>query len=372
MNAIVANEGEDGPSLKQFRKDMNEVHGELLTASRNITYGDEEAKPILTMMTKLGEYERVVGQIKGQTKDAAIPTIQVANQIMRGALLPAAVELDKANFHHLTETYEAHRNAAFLAVLPFLGFAVLTLLGLGILQFSLYRKTSRVANPLLLVATAILVGFTAYGGYTLKSVESKLVSFKQDAFDSVHALWTAKAIAYDANAYESLYLIYDGHKDQQNAAIATFKGKAGLLLGEGPKGTEVDLKAGKRLPGLLGDELANITFPGEKEAALNTLNGWNDYRKIDTQITDLLQQGKYQEALVLDLGTKPGQSNWAFDRFDKALDATTKINQDSFDESVAGAFGSLDIFPYALAVSILGIVAACFFGMKPRLEEYRF
>ncbi|HEY6874159.1 MAG TPA: hypothetical protein VI298_15650 [Geobacteraceae bacterium] len=372
MNAVVTNEGENGPSLKKFRQDMDQAHADLLSAAQNITYGDEEAKPILTLMTKLGEYERVLGQARVQSGDSAIATILASNTLMRGEILPAAVELDQANFRHLTATYDAHRNNALLAALPFLVFALVNLAVLVATQIYLFRKTRRMLNPAMAAATAIALVFAIYGAYTLKSAESALVSIKQDCFDSIHALWKAKAIAYDANADESLYLIYTGRPAEQQKAFAAYKAKAAELVAVEPEEAQAAAAAKQRIQGLLGDELANVTFAGEEEAARETLRTWGEYRKIDTQITGLLKQGRYQEALKLDLGTAPGQSNWAFDQFDQAIGKTLDINQAAFQDGVNRAFKLLGVFPYVLGIALVAVVVACILGMKPRLDEYRF
>ncbi|HAM50441.1 MAG TPA: hypothetical protein DCP92_06990 [Nitrospiraceae bacterium] len=129
---------------------------------------------------------------------------------------------------------------------------------------------------------------------------------------------------------------------------------------------------GKSFGGFLGVELSNITFKGEKEAANDTLKEWAEYIRIDGNIRQLEQQGKFKEALELNIGTKPGQSNWQFDRFDKALGSTLDINQKEFDQKISYAFSRLNIFPYVLAVWLIAVIIASVIGMKPRLDEYRF
>ncbi len=372
MNAVVTNEGESGQSLRKFREDMDLVHADLLVAARNITYGDEESKPILMLMTKLGEYEQVLGRVPLQSGDSAVETILASNRLMRGDILPAAVALDHVNFRHLTETYDAHRRHALPAALPFLILMLLTVSVLVATQIYLYKKTSRILNPAMAVATVIALVFAAYCAHSLKTVESTLVSIKQDAFDSIHALWQAKALAYDANADESLYLIYNGRPAEQKNAFDSFQAKTKGLVVVEPEEALAAMATKKRIRGLLGDELANVTFPGEEEAAKETMRTWSEYIRIDRQIRGLLKQRRYKEALTLDLGTAPGQSNWAFDRFDQAIDKTLEINQRAFSEGVDHAFELLGIFPYVLGVALVSVVIACILGMKPRLDEYRF
>ncbi len=369
MNAVVTNEGEDGPSLKKYRQDMDQVHADLLTAAQNITYGDDEKKPILALMTRLGEYERVLGRERVQSGDNAIATIVASNSLMRGQILPAAMELDQANFRHLTITYDAHRKHALLAALPFIIFALVTLAVLIGTQIYLFKKTRRILNPAMAAATAVALVFAVCCAFTLNSVETTLISLKKDSFDSIYALWKAKAIAYDANADESLYLIYNGRPAEQLKTFDSFKTKAAELVDLEPEEALAAIADKKRIKGLLGDELANITFPGEEEAAKETLRTWVEYKKIDSQITGLLKHGHYKEALKLDLGADPGQSNRAFDRFDQALDKTLKINETVFRNSVDWAFKLLGFFPYMLGIVLVSIIVACILGEGGRLSD---
>jgi hypothetical protein len=84
----------------------------------------------------------------------------------------------------------------------------------------------------------------------------------------------------------------------------------------------------------------------------------------------LLARGQYQQTLTIDLGTKPGQSDYAFAQFDAALGRVIAINQNHFNLQVSDAFGILRPYPLVLIGTLIALVLACVFGMKPRLEEY--
>jgi CHASE3 domain sensor protein len=365
MNAILTREPAGGVFMKEYRRELNDVTGELVTAIQNITYGDEEKKPLLMIMQNLSEYQRFVGAISTKTGAAEINDILAANALMRDKVLAAASELDQANFKHLDETFTAHKSHLFVSMAPFIFGLFLFLGALGWTQFLLFKKTHRVINPGFAVATMVAIVFALYSGYMLKSTESALKVAKADAFDSIHALWKARAIAYDANADESLYLIYHGSGDAQEKATAAFRAKVGDILNKNGKN-------GSQYGGFLGEELANITFEGEKEAAADLISTFSEYLKIDGKIRELEKSGQYKEALALNIGTKPGESNWAYDRFDKALGKTIDINQKEFDSNVSKAFSELNVFPYVLGIVLVIVIVASVVGMKPRLDEYRF
>jgi len=372
MNAFLTKEPvATGPSWKTYRAEMTEIQEQLLTAAQNITYGDEERKPILALMTNVGVYEHEIGKASAGTGDA-MSHFLIADKSMRSIILPAAVELDKANFSHLDATYTSHRDVAWVEKLfAYVGLVVAAII-LMVTQGVLLTKTHRVINLGYLAATAALIVFGIYSVATLSSVESKLISAKQDAFDSIHALWKARATAFDANADESLYLICHGDQDNQAKATSTFMAKATLISNVNSKDALAFARSGTKFGGYLGDELSNITFPGEAEAAMETLTAWVGYTDIDQKIRQLEHDGQHKEAVDLCIGTKPGQSDWQFDKFNEALGKTLDINQKAFDEKVGSAFTELNVFPYALFVWLVASVLLVVIGMKPRLEEYKF
>jgi hypothetical protein len=71
------------------------------------------------------------------------------------------------------------------------------------------------------------------------------------------------------------------------------------------------------------------------------------------------------------LGTKPGQSNWAFEQFDAALSKTTMINRSYFESSLADATGWLAGLDWLLPLGLaLTVSLLTFLGLRPRLNEY--
>ena len=370
-NAFLAGEGKDGPSMRAYATAMGEAHDSLLTAAQNITYGDEERKPILTLMTLLSEYERLVGaSLESGRYGAAFAS---ADQLMRTRILPAASALDQANFSHLDLAYQRFGQEARLRQFLVIGLAVL--LGAVMLetQLHLYRQYRRVMNPAMLAGSVVLLGLLIGYATLSSSVMASIRAAKEDAFDSVHALTRARSVAYDANALETLYLLESTHADKQVGLTAQFHAAAEAIW----HGT---VDAGGNLPadlsrlkgqGMLGDELANITFEGEADAATRTLNGWRAYVAIDERIRKLEADGHHAEAIALCLGTHQGESDWAFAQFNDALGATLKINQAAFEQSSARAMSAVESLRY-MAVAMLFIpLLAGMLGLRKRIAEFR-
>src|SRR5262249_25881790 len=122
--------------------------------------------------------------------------------------------------------------------------------------------------------------------------------------------------------------------------------------------------------GYLADELKNITFPGERQAAEDAVGKFDRYLAVDTQIRKWEKEGRHEEAIRLCIGYKPGESNWAFDQFDKALDQTIGINQHAFEAAIDSGRAALGGFEVAAAVVTLAVAGLALAGLWPRLREY--
>jgi hypothetical protein len=201
----------------------------------------------------------------------------------------------------------------------------------------------------------------------------------------VRAIWKARAVAYSANADESYFLLDTANKlnvattfqtkivdltDRDFLAKATrdryierrvtpFR-RGGCAYDEKP-----DFK------GLLGDELTNVTFAGECAAALDAYKTLAAYLDIDEKIRGLDRAGLRDAAIALDVGTGPGDSNFAFDRFDKALQKIIDINQSAFDGSIARAERDLAPLPWIVGFGGAAAWLLALLGLRPRLNEYR-
>jgi len=368
MNGILTKQKNDGAYWKTYRNEMDQVHNDLLKASGNITYGDEELKPILTIMKKLAEYENGIGSIIAKIDTVSINDFNAVNKIMREDILPSAAALDKANYSHLDSIYKEHQNHIIRNGIIFWLFSIALLAFLIYSQFYLFRETHRIINIGLFLNTVILAVFVFYASSTFNLAETKLKIAKQSAFDSIHALWKARAIAYDGNADESMYLLLNGDIAAQSQSTNTFKSNAKLISGYDSQNPNKKVDS----TGFLGDELANITFEGEELAAKNTLNEWIEYINLDNKIRTLESEGKHAEAIAFCIGNNEGESNWQFKKFDDALGKTLDINQKQFNSNIRIAFDTIKNFSLILAIMLILMISLSIFGIKKRLDEYRF
>jgi hypothetical protein len=376
-NVLLHKPGAGKQALADYEKRRVEATDGILAAAGNITYGEAERGPLRKLLNALGRYEAVVAQalvLHNRGEADFLAQHRQADRVMSKEILPAADDLDKANRDMMDRGYTSVRRSSRWASFAVLLAGVALLAVLAVVQFFLFRRMRRVINPGLAAATALALVFLGYTLVVFGLQRSALKTAKEDAFESIHALWRARAEAYDANGDESRWLL---DRKQAGAYDKAFSAKSAKLV-QLPAGTSYEalLAEVKRnsLPagfkGYLADELRNITFAGERDAAVQSLQTFVRYIDIDAQIRRLEKEGKHDEAVALCLGTKEGESNWAFDRFDEALGKTIDINQREFDAAVKRSFAGLAPLDWLAPLAVLGVAALALGGLWPRLREY--
>jgi hypothetical protein len=382
MDADAANEllgapGTMAEAVKAYEGRRVEAAKALIAAAENITYGESERTPIQALQVGMGTYERVVQRARDlhERGDAEfVAAYRDAAKLMDETLLPAADALDKANNEVLERAYQGQSGKS-AAVRGFFVLAGLLLVGaLVAIQIFLTKRTRRTLNPLLVAATLLVAGSVEYTMGAMGTERRQLKVAKEDAFTSIHALWRARAVAYWANSDESRYLLDPAHAaEHERHFFAKSEALAKLPLGMKLQDIGTAERNGihvEAFSGYLADELNNITFAGEREAAVDTLLRFEDYLGVDRQIRQLEQGGKHREAVDLCIGTKEGQSNWAFDRYDKALGATLDINQGAFDEAVQQGLSTLVGLEIKVSAMAAAIAVLAFLGLAARIREY--
>jgi len=367
----------DGTIVQSYNERYRSVTERLIAAANNITY-DEEREPIQTMQLGIGEYVAKIQQARDaharRDQAGTLAAYLSAVEILDKTLLPAADRLDQANLKALDRTYGEQRFASarslFLIAIVTLGLAGI----LVMLQLFLSQRTRRTFNPFLLSATAIALLFLVHTIGSLLSASNHLKVAKEDAFDSMHVLRQARALAYGANADESRYLL-----DVRNAATheQAFFNKLNQIAAPpiGQTLEQITLLAQQDtkltgLTGFLGEELSNITFPGERQAVIDNLSTLSQYLQIDKQIRQLQQSGKYREAIALCVGNNPGESNWAFEQFKKANQKTYDVNDKAFKDAITQGDQDLEGFEVKSTIVTITIALLVLLGVMPRLKEY--
>jgi len=343
-----------------------------------MTYGDAELKPIQTLQLAQEDYIAKLQQARdfNERGDAkgVLSAYRQAAQIMDNTLLPAADALAQANSKQLDITYDEQGVTSTRALFFIVMSGLLLLTVLVAIQLFLNNRMRRILNPMLLAATAIAFLFLGYTTRSFLSASHDLKVAKQDAFASMRALRQGRSFAYTANADESRYLLDTAFAAKHEEAFFNNAAKiAKIPHGQTFETVAASLAQGKKMDGftgLLADELDNITFPGEREAAVANVSTFGRYFTIAQQIHQLEQSGQHDKAIALCTGYNQGQSNWAFDKFKKANNDTININEKVFDQAVEQGFKEMDGFEITAPIVAVVISLLTLLGLLPRIQEY--
>jgi hypothetical protein len=403
MDAQVANillVGNDASLAADRAQDVAIYASDRATADQDLQQatvteaGDAAAEDELrSVLDRLGQYEAlaadailtdqaagVAASAAGRASAASLAYYQQATDLMRTGILPQVNALTNISAAALDTGYQSGRSASATGIGIVVVIGVLLLVVLVLTQLYLFRRFRRLVNPALAAATLIAIVLMAVTATGLSGESDHLKVAKQDAFDSIIALTQARAVSYDANADESRYLVDPGRAAQYQQSFLTKSqeladvGNVGIF--EYDAALAADIRAydannsDVAFGGYLGAEFRNITFTGERAAAVRTLLAYQVYERDDRALRALAKKN-LAAAVAFDIGIAPGQSDWAFNQYDAALSSVIAINSDAFTSAVQSGEGGAadsDIAIYVAGTALLaGLVLL---GVRPRLAEY--
>ncbi|HET7017278.1 MAG TPA: hypothetical protein VFI65_25365 [Streptosporangiaceae bacterium] len=375
-----------------FDRDRSSADHDLQDAAAVAGSSQAAQQAVRSVLDGLGRYEALVGQIiylenagpskPGRPPTAALTVYRTATDLLRTGILPAASKLTTANAAALTATYQAKHSLAGRAALLTLLIGLVLIGALVGMQLFISATHRRLLNPALAGATLITIALTAAGALSFAAQAHDLHVAKQDAFDSISALSQARAVSYDANANESRYLVDPGRAGQYQQDFESESQELARVNTTSIFGYDAALAtavtayranhAHVGFGGFFGIEFRNITFPGERVAAQRTLYTYQIYEKYDRRLRALDRSGDLSGAIAFDTSSAPGNSNWAFYRYDQALTSLIGINQHALDNAITasehGETGWTGPIPLG---AMLAIVVLSFVGARARLAEYR-
>jgi hypothetical protein len=390
--ALSADRSQD---LAIYQSDRTTADTDLQQATVTEAGNPTALSGLKTVLGRIGQYEALAADAlltdqssgsqaagsAGRAPAAALAYYQQATDLMQTGILPAVGSLTSVSSGNLTAAYQTGRDTAIGGTVAVAGAGVLLVLVLAGLQVSVARRYRRVLNPALAAATLAAVVFTAMAATRLSSASDDLTVARQDAFGSIIALTQARAVSYGANADESRYLVDPARAAQYQQAFLSASQQIAdvgpVTLSGYDAALAADIKAYQRsnsdirFGGYLGAEFRNITFPGERQAAVATLLAWQQYEKDDRTLRTMAK-ANLAAAVAYDTGTAPDQSDGAFNHYDTALSSVIAVNQRAFTSALqAGQNAVADwdlVFPAAAAALIAALTLA---GVRPRLAEYR-
>jgi hypothetical protein len=358
---------------QRYRRDIATATRELELAAEHNAGGGQARRQLQTVSVMVTDYTGLVESARAGNREGfpiGAAYLRAASELMHrpgDGILARVDALDDLNSSRLHDQ-EALLWVAAGTLAAFLAVAVVVVVLLLRTQSYLRRKFRRRRNTRLLAATAVAVLLPGLVAAQAASTYRSLAIAEQQAFDRLHALWQVRSLVDDANGNESLSLVARGNGAAFDEA---FKAETAQLADRPLSDAMVDEAATGRPPfhGLLADEIATASFPGERDAALRALRAYGAFLTTDAAVRARVAAGDRDGAVAMALGSGTGQLGAAFASLDAALGEAIDIDQRQFDAAIAGAMPvlavELSVGPAALAVALLAL-----WGLRPRLAEY--
>jgi hypothetical protein len=400
MDAQVANVllvGGDATLAADRAQDLKIYASDRATADADLTQalatsgGNPAAqRELRSALDGVGQYEALAADALltdqqarssvGRAPAASLAYYQQATDLMRTSILPSVSSLTDVSASKLDASYADGTSTAWTTVGVVIAGGVALIAILVALQLYLSARFRRLVNPALAAATVVAVALVIGAATRLSAEAGHLKVAKQDAFDSIIALTQARAVSYNGNADESRYLVDPARAAQyQQSFLAKSQqladvGNVGIFGYDAALASDIraydDDNSDVRFGGYLGAEFRNITFPGERAAAVRTLLAYQVYERDDRKLRTLAKTN-LAAAVAYDIGTAPGQSDAAFNTYDADLSSVIAINSAAFADAIQAGQGNTAAwnlaFPVAGALLFAGLVLA---GVRPRLAEY--
>lgn len=337
---------------QQYQADIAQAARELEAATA--AAGRSSAGPLLaTLSAGLPVYAGLVETARADNR-LGLPLgaayLRDASGLMRSTLLPAARELYAQENAQLAAASQRATSLPYAAYIV----ALLAAIVLVVSQRWLARRTRRVVNPGLVVASvagvvSLIWLVTAFG-----VASAQLDSAREHGSTPVEALARADIAALGAHADESLTLIDRSGDDSFQENFVSLQKQ----LGPGPGSLlTTAASAAKGSPGAV-----------ETGAAVRTAPRWYAAHR---EVRSLDDGGHYANAVRLAIGSRPGDSGAFFSTLDGALTSAMASDQASFQaaaQSGQGALGGLEAGVIVLSLIMAGGVV---WGISRRLTEYR-
>jgi hypothetical protein len=270
---------------------------------------------------------------------------------MRTTLLPAARDL----YAYENAQLAAANSKATGIPYPALAVAVITGFGLIWSQLWLTRRSNRLVNPGLLLASVAGLATLAWLISALTLARTNLIAARDQGSAPVEALARADIAMLRARADEILTLIdRQGSVDPFQQDFLALQGR----LGPGA-GTLLTTTAAVA-QGSPGGSLATL--------AASRAPAWF---AVHERIRFLDDSGSYGTAVQKAIGSGPADSGGLFGRIDTGLTGAIDMDQAAF--RVAAVAGQGDLAGLEAGVIVLSalMAAGCTWGITRRLTEYR-
>jgi len=274
-----------------------------------------------------------------------------ASKLMRVKILPATLELYRFAANELQNDYDRGTSASQMVWIILIGIAALAVLVAT--QWFTARRTNRILNLGLVVASVIVAVLLVWMLVRFNNEQDSLVRAQRDGSDSVQVLSSARFLALQAQANANLALAERGtgqaYRDDFGHLMSTLCGsqacRAGLL------GYARDL----------ADRAGSASHVADIQAKAAAF-----WKKANDVVT-LDNDGNYKDAVAVATSDQTDASQI----LDTAIAGESAQAQSRFDSAAHDARSGFAVLAVALTLGLLLAAVLVLVGLQPRIGEYR-
>lgn len=322
----------------------------LAVAARGAS--DATAAQVTEVATQLPVYVAQVETARANNRQGfpvGAAYLRDASGLMRDRLLPAAREVYRVESANQAADVDAADDFPVGELL----FALAVLAGLLAAQRYLTRRTNRLLNVGLVVATAAVAVWLLWSVIAVIGQLNNLDDSRRMGSAQMEVLARARVAATEARADETLTLVARGDgKAYQDHYVQ--------MLGE----------LGDERSGLLSDARSLATddeVRAEVDAAIEQAAAW---REVHDQVRALDDGGQYREAVDLAISPDEGGAGSAFGRVEGSLARAFTLTEQAFHVEASAARNALTGLTGGIVVLALIAAVGAGWGMWQRVREY--
>jgi hypothetical protein len=337
----------------RYDADVATAGANLAKASADVSGVAEAERQVDELAQQLPVYTGLVETARAYNRQgypAGAAYLREASGLMRARLLPAAQKLYEIDNTRLADSQDAATAVPWFSF----GLAVVLVGALVTAQMYLTRRTNRLLNVGLVIATGAVVVALVWGTVALLFESSRVADGREHGTGQVEVIVQARIVALKMRANESLTLV---------------------ARGDGAEYEDEFVKLSKQLTGsgsLLGRARGMSATGGTGNLLAAAQKNVNDWLAAHRQIRELDNSGSYAEAVSLAISPDAKTSaETMFTTLDDNLLKALRAARQQFAEETSGARNALT--GLAPGVGVLALVAAAgvTMGVRDRLQEYR-
>ncbi|TDQ05483.1 hypothetical protein [Labedaea rhizosphaerae] len=356
-SAFLAGGVEPADLRSRYEADIAQAGAALAKAAGDVGGVEGAAQQVNQLSQALPVYTGLVETARANNRQG-FPTggayLREASTLMRSELLPAAQELFRIDIERLNEGEDDATAIPWFLT----GFTALLLAALIASQIYLTKRTNRLLNVGLLVATIAVGVGVIWGALAMVVGSAHISSANRDGSQQVDVLVQARIVALQCRANETLTLVARGDGPQYETDYQ--KLIPGLVAKDGGPGTLL-----AKAKDLAAD---NAQTSSSVNAAIDSASKWHNAH-LEIRKTD--DEGDYQAAVKAATGTEPTSAAQLFAKLDSSLDDAIMSGRKAFVERADEAGKTLTGLGPGLAVLGLVALAGVTMGIRRRLQEYR-